>query len=129
MGSMGESRAGFAGMTQSSTMYAMSQENKDYIKKLEHSVSWIEEKLQRARNDLKTLRKENDSLKDSNENHIFINEKLNKALKRMEERNEKLTEKLRQITNDSVVLPKKASDQAPAPSAKNTEQQRDVDDI
>ena len=53
------------------------------------------------------MKKEFDSLKDSNENHIFINEKLNKALKRMEDRNEKLTEKLRQITNESVVLPKK----------------------
>ena len=53
--------------------------------------------------------KENDSLKDSNENHVFINEKLNKALKRMEDRNEKLTEKIKQITNESVILPKKSS--------------------
>lgn len=31
-----------------------------------------------------TLKKEIDTLKNSNENHIFINEKLNKALKRSE---------------------------------------------
>lgn len=34
------------------------------------------------------MQKEIDTLKESNENHIFINEKLNKALKRAEQRNE-----------------------------------------
>jgi hypothetical protein len=61
------------------------------VKKLEHSIQWLEEKLQRARTDFKTLKKENANLKDSNENHLFINEKLNKALKKSEERIEKLT--------------------------------------
>lgn len=46
-------------------------------------------------------------MKDSNENHIFINEKLNKALKKSEDRIEKLTQKIKTITNESVVLPKK----------------------
>ena len=58
----------------------------EYVKKLEHSVQWVEEKLQKSRNDYKVLKKENASLKVSNENHIFINEKLNKALKKSETR-------------------------------------------
>ena len=82
-------------------------DQRDYVKKLEHSVQWLEEKLNRARNDFKTLKKENANLKDSNENHIFINEKLNKALKKSEERIEKLTQKLKTITNESLVIPKK----------------------
>ena len=53
------------------------------------------------------MKKESDNLKDSNENHIFINEKLNKALKKSEDRIEKLTNKIKTITNDSVVLPKR----------------------
>ena len=53
------------------------------------------------------LKKENANLKVSNENHIFINEKLNKALKKSETRIEQLTSKIKQITNESVVLPKK----------------------
>ena len=47
-------------------------------------------------------------MKDSNENHIFINEKLNKALKKSEERIEKLMTKIKTITNESVVLPKRS---------------------
>lgn len=104
-----------------STMYSVSQETKEYVKKLEHSVSWLEAKLQRAKNDQKQLKKEFDSLKDSNENHIFINEKLNKALKRMEDRNEKLTEKLRQITNESIVLPKKQINSEATPNPDENE--------
>ena len=64
--------------------------------------------MQRARNDFKTLKKENANLKDSNENHIFINEKLNKALKKSEDRIEKLTQKIKTITNESIVLPKRS---------------------
>ena len=52
------------------------------------------------------MKKENANLKDSNENHIFINEKLNKALKKSEDRIEKLSQKIKTITNESVVLPK-----------------------
>lgn len=59
-------------------------DQEEYIKKLEHSIQWVEEKLQKSRNDFKTLKKENANLKVSNENHIFINEKLNKALKKSE---------------------------------------------
>lgn len=90
-----------------STFQDGTYDQREYIKKLEHSVQWLEEKLQRARNDFKTLKKENANLKDSNENHIFINEKLNKALKKSEDRIEKLTQKLKTITNESVVIPKK----------------------
>ena len=82
-------------------------DNQEYVKKLEHMVQWLEEKMKRARTDLKTLKKENANLKDSNENHIFINEKLNKALKKSEDRIEKLTAKIKTITNESVVLPKR----------------------
>ena len=96
-------------------------DNREYVKKLEHSVQWLEEKLQRARADFKTLKKENASLKDANENHIFINEKLNKALKKSEERIEKLTAKIKTITNESVVLPKRPMAQG-TPSA---EQQKE----
>jgi len=45
-------------------------------------------------------------LKESNDNHIFINEKLNKALKRCEARNEQLALKVKQLTNESMVLKK-----------------------
>ena len=41
------------------------------------------------------LKKEIATLKDSNENHIFINEKLNKALKRSEQRTEQIQQKLK----------------------------------
>lgn len=94
--------------TYSSTMKQDGPFDQDeYIKKLEHSVQWVEEKLQKSRNDFKVLKKENASLKVSNENHIFINEKLNKALKKSENRIEQLTAKIKTITNESVVLPKK----------------------
>ena len=53
-------------------------------------------------------------MKDSNENHIFINEKLNKALKKSEERIEKLTSKIKTITNESVIIPKSQFNQMQA---------------
>ena len=64
--------------------------------------------MQRSRADFKTLKKENTNLKESNDNHIFINEKLNKALKKSEDRIEKLTQKLKTITNESIILPKRS---------------------
>ena len=95
--------------TVSSTLKAdgMPGDQDEYVKKLEHSVQWVEEKLQKSRNDYKALKKENASLKVSNENHIFINEKLNKALKKSETRIEQLSAKIKTFTNDSIVLPKK----------------------
>ena len=94
--------------TVSSTMKEqMPYDQDEYVKKLEHSVQWVEEKLQKSRTDLKSLKKENANLKVSNENHIFINEKLNKALKKSEHRIEQLSNKLKTITNESVILPKK----------------------
>jgi|LauGreDrversion4_2_1035121.scaffolds.fasta_scaffold375791_3 hypothetical protein len=39
---------------------------------------------------MKSLKKEIQNLKDSNENHIFINEKLNQALKKSNSRVEEL---------------------------------------
>ena len=94
--------------TVSSTMKEqMPYDLDEYVKKLEHSVQWVEEKLQKSRTDLKSLKKENANLKVSNENDIFINEKLNKALKKSEHRIEQLSNKLKTITNESVILPKK----------------------
>jgi hypothetical protein len=46
-------------------------------------------------------------MKASNENHIFINEKLNKALKKSEQRIEGLVKRVKQLTDESIVLPKK----------------------
>lgn len=60
--------------------------------------------------ELKRLQKEIDTLKESNENHIFINEKLNKALKRAEQRNEQLSAKLKTVTDQSVVLKKEIAE-------------------
>lgn len=95
------------GFTASTTIGdGLTLDQKEYVKKLEHSVSWLEDKIQRARNDFKTLKKENESLKESNENHVFISERLNKALKKSEDRIERLTDKMKKITNDSVILPK-----------------------
>ena len=79
----------------SSTLDTHSYDQKEYIKKLEQSVSWLEDKLQTARKDFKALKKENTNLKDSNENHIFINDKLNKALKKSEARIEHLTQRVK----------------------------------
>ena len=61
-------------------------DNREVNKKLEQNVLGLEKALKRAQTDLKALKNENANLKDSNENHIFINEKLNKALKKNEER-------------------------------------------
>ena len=70
-------------------------------------MQWVEEKLQKQKKEFNNLKKENASLKVSNENHIFITEKLNKALKKQETRIETLTAKVKQITDESVVFPKK----------------------
>ena len=51
-----------------------------YAKKLEVSVDNLNEKLTRLKTQHQKLKSENASLKASNDNHIFINEKLNKAL-------------------------------------------------
>ena len=53
------------------------------------------------------MKKENANLKASNENHIFINEKLNKALKKSEQRIDGLVKRVKQLTDESIVLPKK----------------------
>ncbi len=52
------------------------------------------------------MQKEVQTLKDSNENHIFINEKLNKALKRSEQRIEQLQHKLKSANEESMLLKK-----------------------
>lgn len=46
--------------------------------------------MKELKQEITILKKEIATLKDSNENHIFINEKLNKALKKKEEQVEKL---------------------------------------
>ena len=82
-------------------------EQQEYIKKLEQSVTYLEDKIKKAKMDTKSMSKEIANLKDSNENHIFINEKLNKALKRAESRCETLSTRVKQLTDESVVMPKK----------------------
>ena len=66
----------------------------------------LDTKLKQSRNEVRQLKKEIETLKESNDNHIFINEKLNKALKRCEARNEQLALKVKQLTNESMVLKK-----------------------
>jgi hypothetical protein len=53
---------------------------------------------------MKSLKKEIQNLKDSNENHIFINEKLNQALKKSSGRVEELERALEieRSKNDSI---------------------------
>lgn len=62
----------------------------EYAKKLEQTVQYLNEKIQKSRIDLKGLKKECQNLRDSNENHVFINEKLNQALKKQAARLEEL---------------------------------------
>jgi predicted RNase H-like nuclease (RuvC/YqgF family) len=59
----------------------------------------LNDKITKIRTDFKNLKKENQNLKDSNENHIFINEKLNQALKKATVRIEDLEKRL--SSNDS----------------------------
>ena len=103
---------GPGGATISSTIDANIFDQKEYTKKLEESVNWLEEKLQRATKDLKKMKQENANLKASNENHIFINEKLNKALKKSEQRIEALSKQVKQLTDQSVVFQNKATEKA-----------------
>ena len=64
----------------------------------------MEEKLGKATKDLKKLKQENANLKASNENHIFINDKLNKALKKSEARIDSLSKQVKQLTDQSVIF-------------------------
>lgn len=57
-------------------------------------MQYLNDKISKIRVDFKALKKENTNLKDSNENHIFINEKLNQALKKSASRIEELERKL-----------------------------------
>ena len=98
---------GPGGATISSTIVADNFDQKEYTKKLEESVNWLEEKLTRATKDLKKMKQDNANLKASNENHIFINEKLNKALKKSEQRIDTLSKQVKQLTDQSVVFQKK----------------------
>ena len=95
------------GATISSTLDVNIYDQKEYTKKLEESVNWLEEKMAKANKDIKKLQHENANLKSSNENHIFINEKLNKALKKSESRIEQLAQQVKQLTNQTVVFHKK----------------------
>ena len=56
-----------------------------YIQKLEQSVNYLNEKIQRSRIDFKKMKQENRNLKESIDNHLSVNEKLNQALKKSEE--------------------------------------------
>ena len=63
-------------------------------------------KLKQLRAEVKSLQKELETQKESNSNHVFINEKLNKALKRSETRNESLALKMKSLSSESVILKK-----------------------
>ena len=56
--------------------------DRKYVKKLELSVDNLNKKLSKLKVELQRLKDENIQLKTSNDNHIYINEKLNKALKK-----------------------------------------------
>ena len=62
-----------------------------YAKRLELSVDNLNEKLTRLKTQHQKLKTENASLKASNDNHIFINEKLNKGLQKLISKNKQLT--------------------------------------
>lgn len=79
-------------------------DQREYIKKLEQSVSYLNEKIAKNRQEFKNLKKENQHLKDSNENHIFINEKLNQALKKSAQRIEDLEKKLADMGGDGGLV-------------------------
>ena len=59
------------------------KKDQQYAKRLELSVENLNQKLSRLKAQHQKLKNENASLKASNDNHIFINEKLNKALQKM----------------------------------------------
>lgn len=54
--------------------------DKKFQKKLQLTVDNLNLKLSKLKEELKNLKDENVTLKASNDNHIYINEKLNKAL-------------------------------------------------
>lgn len=56
--------------------------DRNKIKKLELTVENLNNKLSKLKDELMKVRDENLTLKASNDNHIYINEKLNKALKK-----------------------------------------------
>ena len=83
-----------------------------YVKQLEQSVQYLEEKLQKAKDEIKERDAEIANLKDSNENNIFINNKLNKALKKAEKQQNVLESKLNLANQESILLQKKMQDNA-----------------
>lgn len=74
----------------------------DYLKKLEQTVQYLNEKIQKSRIDMKGLKKDLQNMRDSNENHVFINDKLNQALKKSSARVEELERKLAEAGRTSV---------------------------
>lgn len=107
---------GPGGATISTTLETNILDHKEYTKKLEESVNWLEAKLAKSTKDNKKLKQENANLKASNENHIFINEKLNKALKKSETRIDALSKQVKQLTDQSVVFSKRmAQEESKAP--------------
>ena len=59
--------------------------DKKYVKKLELANENLNVKLTKMKSEHQRLKDENFSLKASNDNHIYINEKLNRALKKATE--------------------------------------------
>jgi 16S rRNA G966 N2-methylase RsmD len=54
----------------------------------------MNDKISKSRQEYKNLKKDLQNLRDSNENHIFINDKLNHALKKANQRTEDLEARL-----------------------------------
>lgn len=84
----------------------------------------MNDKVQKLRIDFKNLKKENHNLRDSNENHIFINEKLNQALKKANARLEDLENKLAQYdgTSSNNISKKSTENTSSSDQTQNHEQ-------
>ena len=54
--------------------------DKKFQKKLQLTIDNLNLKLSKLKEELKNLKDENTTLRASNDNHVYINEKLNKAL-------------------------------------------------
>lgn len=65
-------------------------------------MQYLNEKIQKSRIDMKGLKKELQNMRDSNENHVFINDKLNQALKKSSARVEELERRLAEAGRTSV---------------------------
>lgn len=87
-----------------SKLHRPGESGHDYMKKLEATVQHQNDRIQKSRIELKNMKKECQNLKDSNENHVFINEKLNQALKKATQKIEELEKALDSEKNKNAAL-------------------------